>query len=64
MDAFDREARGTIDDLIAAIQRGEKREVVVERLAVAMRAANHQWRREQAMAPVRAEETEGADNAA
>lgn len=51
MDPFDRKAREIVDDVIAMVRQGTVRELVIEKLANAMRAANQQWVVEQAMQP-------------
>lgn len=51
MDPFDRKAREIVDRIIAMVTRGDKRELVVECLANAMRAAKAEWVNDQTKAP-------------
>lgn len=51
MDAFDRKAREIVDAVTAMVKRGDKREIIIEKLANAMRQATAVYEREQAMAP-------------
>lgn len=51
MDAFADKARAVADEVIALVKQGAPRERLVERLENAMRQANAQWQRDQALAP-------------
>lgn len=54
MDAFADKARAVADEVIAIVRTGQDkgmRERLVERLENAMRQANAQWQRDQALAP-------------
>lgn len=67
MDAFADKAREVADEVIAIVRTGQDkgmRERLVEKLENAMRQANGQWQRDQAMAPPKHDPFQETDHAA
>lgn len=64
MDAFADKARAVATEVIAMVKQGAVRELVVEKLENAMRQANAQWCRDQALAPPKHDPFTETDHAA